>query len=66
MEKTLRELFGEVINEKAIHHELEMNESTVRSLRKKFNEGTSISDEKMREVLSKAGYHCVVEERWGR
>lgn len=63
--RTLTSLFGEVINIRGIHHELGMDESTVRALRKRYNDGGSVSVEKMREVLKAKGYKCVQEERWG-
>lgn len=63
--RTLESLFREVINTRGIHHQLGMNESTVRALRKQFNDGGSISVEKMREVLQLVGYKMVQEERWG-
>lgn len=66
MEESLDKLFGVVINERAIHNEVDMNESTVRALRKKWNDGAPISVEKKREVLEKAGYQLVQEELWGR
>lgn len=62
--KSLKILFGEVINTRGIHHQLEMKEATVRSLRKQFNDNGSISVEKMREVLQRAGFKCVQEELW--
>lgn len=62
--RSLDSVFREVINTRGIHHELGMNESTVRALRKQFNDGGSITVEKMREVLQLAGYKCVQEERW--
>lgn len=66
MEKTLDKLFDEVINTRGIHAELGMNESTVRALRKKFNDGSPVSVEKKREILAAAGYKMKQEERWGR
>lgn len=63
--QSLEKLFEEVINIRGIHHELEMNEATVRSLRKRFTTG-GVTVERMREVLSKLGYQKVQEERWGR
>ncbi|WP_134199797.1 hypothetical protein [uncultured Algoriphagus sp.] len=66
MEKTLDKLFDEVINTRGIHAKLGMNESTVRALRKKFNDGTPVSVEKKREILAAAGYKMKQEERWGR
>jgi hypothetical protein len=60
------QLFGELINIRGIHVQLGMNESTVRALRKKFNDGTPISLEKKREILEVAGYKMKQEERWGR
>ncbi len=64
--RSLDSLFGEVINTKAIHAQLGMNESTVRVFRKRFNDGTPISVEKKREILEAAGYKMMQEERWGR
>lgn len=64
--KPIDSLFREVINTRGIHAELGMNESTVRALRKKFNDGTPISVEKKREILEAAGYQMKQEERWGR
>lgn len=66
MEKTLDKLFDEVINTRGIHAKLGMNDSTVRALRKKFNDGTPVSVEKKREILAAAGYKMKQEERWGR
>lgn len=66
MEKSVDSLFAEVINIRAIHGQLGMNESTVRALRKKCNDGTAISVEKKREILEAAGYKMVQEERWGK
>jgi Glu-tRNA(Gln) amidotransferase subunit E-like FAD-binding protein len=63
--RKLESLFNQVINTRGIHHQLGMNESTVRALRKQFNDAGSISVEKMREVLQLAGYKKVQEERWG-
>jgi DNA-binding GntR family transcriptional regulator len=63
--KSLDSLFREVINTKAIHAQLGINESTVRVFRKRFNDGTPISVEKKREILELAGYKMVQEERWG-
>jgi hypothetical protein len=65
-EGTIDQLFAEVINIRGIHAQLEMNESTVRALRKKCNDGTPISVEKKREILAAAGYKLKQEERWGR
>lgn len=64
--RTLTDLFDEVINTRGIHHELGMNEATVRSLRNRFNKDGSITIDKMREVLGKAGYQLIQEELWGR
>ena len=66
MEGSLEKLFQYVINIRGVQNELGMNESTVRALRKKCNDGTPISVEKMREVLTKAGYKMEQEERWGK
>ncbi len=65
-EGNVDQLFGELINIRGIHAQLGMNESTVRALRKKFNDGTPISVEKKREILEAAGYKMKQEERWGR
>lgn len=66
-EGSIDQLFAEVINIKAIHLQLGMNESTVRALRKKLNDGVlGVSVEKKREILKAAGYKMVQEERWGR
>lgn len=61
----LEDLFDEVITIRGIHHELEMNESTVRALRRLRKAGGGVSVEKMREVLTRAGYRCVQQECWG-
>lgn len=63
--RTIESLFDEIINIRGIHHELGMDESTVRALRKRFNDGGSVSVEKMREVLKVKGYKCVQKEMWG-
>lgn len=65
MEKKLSELFEEIINTRGVHHQLEMHEGTVRTYRKRYADG-KMTVEKMREVLMKAGYKMVQEERWGR
>ncbi|WP_084119985.1 hypothetical protein [Aquiflexum balticum] len=57
--RTLEYLFNQVINIRWILHQMGMNESTVRALRKQFNDSGSISVEKMREVLQLAGYKKV-------
>jgi hypothetical protein len=65
-EGSVDQLFNEVINIRGIHVQLGMNESTVRALRKKCNDGSPISVEKKREILEAAGYKMKQEERWGR
>lgn len=65
-EGNVDQLFGELVNIRGIHAQLGMNESTLRALRKKFNDGTPISVEKKREILEAAGYKMKQEERWGR
>lgn len=65
MEKTLDQLFTEVINTRGIHAQLGMNEATVRTFRKRCNDGTPISVEKKREILRAAGYKMIQPERWG-
>ncbi len=65
-EGKIDQLFEEVINIRGIHKQLEMNESTVRSLRKRFGKGGLISVEKKREILAAAGYKMKQEERWGK
>lgn len=53
-----------MINESGIHHKLEISDSTARTLRKRFNDGTSISLDKMEELLEKAGYSVKQEKLW--
>lgn len=62
--KSLEELFGRVINTRGIHHKLGMEETKVRTMRKRYNDGGGISVKKMREVLQLAGFEKVQEEMW--
>lgn len=63
---SIEKLFDEVINTRGIHHDLNLNENQIRSLRKRFNDEKGVSVEKMREILKKAGYKCIQEEKWGK
>lgn len=62
--KKLGSIFNEIINTRGIHHQLGMKETTVRSLRKQYNDSGSVSVEKMREILTIMGYRCVQAEMW--
>lgn len=60
------EAFREMINTRGIASELGMNDSTVRSLRRRMNNNAFISYNKMMELLTKAGYHIIQETIWSK
>lgn len=61
---TTNEAFTHVINTNGIYKKLNMNRSTVKSLRKRNADGEFISTDKKMEILIKAGYRIVQEMKW--
>ena len=58
---TTDQAFTKVINTTGIYKKLKMNESTVKSLKKRNADGVFISIDKKIEILQKAGYQIIQE-----
>ena len=59
----IEEAFYQVINTRGIYRQLGIAEGTVSSLRTAFKNGR-VTINKMREILSLAGYKMVQQEKW--
>lgn len=60
---TTNEAFKKIIEDKKTLDSIGINESTGRSLRKRFVEG-KLSIEKIEEILVKTGFKIVQEKLW--
>lgn len=60
---TTKEAFRKVIEDKAILDKIGINDSTGRSIRKRFNDG-NLSTDKMEDILIKAGATIKQEKMW--
>lgn len=60
---TTKEAFRKVIEDKAILDKIGINDSTGRSIRKRFNDG-NLSTDKMEAILIKAGAKVKQEKLW--
>jgi len=60
------EAFTEMINQRGIHKTLEMNSASVRTLRRRANMCKYTSQDKMIELLKKAGYRILSEMTWSK
>ena len=58
-----REAFRRMISQRSIHKKLGVESSTVRNLRVNLKKG-AVSEEKMKELLLKAGWQVSTEETW--
>lgn len=60
----IREAFGQLINEKGWYKRAGLSVSHSQQIRKRFKDGVSLTEEKMREILIAAGYEVVMPEQW--
>lgn len=58
------EAFGKVINQRGVHHKLGYSDGYIRSLRKKYNDGDHVTDDQMKEILTRYGAKLKQEEVW--
>jgi hypothetical protein len=63
--KTIEAFLG-MINQRGIHNVLNMNSASVRTLRRRTNIGKHTSQDKMIELLKKAGYKIKSEMTWSK
>lgn len=61
--KTSRQALSELINKRGVSNELGINESTLRTYRKRLKED-KMPQEKMDEILLNAGYTVAQEKLW--
>ncbi len=61
---TREEAFKKMINIRAVHHKLNCTSSYVRGLRKKINDGHHVTEDVMKELLTKYGAKLAQEEKW--
>jgi hypothetical protein len=61
---TTQETFEILINQRGIHHRLEITNLQVRTYRHQFKLG-KLSINKQEEILRSAGYEKIIPEQWG-
>lgn len=65
MKKSTKQAFTDLINQRGIHQQLGVSDSTVRDWRKKIRDGTGgITIDKMEELLQRAGFKKIQETLW--
>ncbi|SDG68061.1 hypothetical protein SAMN05421827_109139 [Pedobacter terrae] len=61
---TIREAFTDLINQRGWYVKLEIPEGTANSTKKRFLEGKPVTEDKMKEILQRAGYRIKQVELW--
>lgn len=61
--KPLREAFESIIFIKGIHNDIGLSAQQIQDVRYNYRNG-KLSADKMRQLLTKAGWEVVQEERW--
>ncbi|WP_374949625.1 hypothetical protein [Mucilaginibacter sp.] len=61
---TTKEAFADLLSRKAWYKNTGINKNTADSLTKRFKDGVFISEPKMDEVLTTAGYQVIQEKLW--
>lgn len=61
---TTKEAFSQLISRRGWYKNLGIPEPSASTMAKRFRDGSSISMDKIEEVLQKAGYHIVQERLW--
>jgi len=61
---TIREAFSDLISRRGWYIDLGIPEGTANVTKKKFRDGQVITEDKMKEILIKAGYRIKQVELW--
>lgn len=61
---TTKEAFGQLISKRGWYKELGINAGTANSWANYYRKGSYLSNEKMEEILKKAGYKVMSEKQW--
>lgn len=61
---TIREAFKELISQRAWYVKLDIPEGTANVTKKNFLDGKKVTEDKMKEILFKAGYRIKQVELW--